>query len=56
MGGSRAQGGQLRMWSPHPCTTKTQVPPLNAVATAVRAGGTRGLKEGTGIDCGRGSS
>lgn len=44
------------MWRPHPCATETEVPPLNAVATAVRAGGTQGLKEGTGIDCRQGSS
>ena len=50
---SRAQGEQLRVWSNLPCATETEVPPLNAVAAAVWDGGARGLKEGTGIDCGQ---
>ena len=53
---SRAQGEQLRVWSNLLCATETEVPPLNAVAAAVWDGGARGLKEGTGIDCGHGRS
>ena len=51
---SRAQGGQLRVWSNLPCATETEVPPLNAVAAAVWDSGAQGLKEETGIDCRRG--
>lgn len=49
---SRAQGGQLRVWSNLPwCWVRDEVP-LNAVAAAVWDSKHKVWKEETGVDCG----